>query len=161
MWLIEVAIGGAELSPVEHRAVTSANVIIYDRALTDIVAGVLPLGGYAEPSIGDGAARCLQFVRDGWSVVRLVERAATPAEFTRRVRELAARLRTVAAPGELLAAGIGEGDGPPSREAQTLAEIEGLIAGIRDGARPVLRFGAFGTAIASGHVAVGSYGLAG
>ena len=77
------------------------------------------------------------------------------------VRELAARLRTVAAPGELLAAGIGEGDGPPSREAQTLAEIEGLIAGIRDGARPVLRFDAFGTAIAAGHVAVGSNGLAG
>ena len=67
-----------ELAPLEYRALSSANVVIYDRALALAVARFLPLGGYAEPvASGDGqlragSERCLRFVRDGWSVARLL-----------------------------------------------------------------------------------------
>jgi len=68
------------LSELDRDALTSANVVIYDRALAGVVADVLPLGGYAEPlSFGCQAAgralspRALQFAADGFSVVQLVE----------------------------------------------------------------------------------------
>src|SRR5205823_7060799 len=68
------------LSELDRDALTSANVVIYDRALAGVVADVLPLGGYAEPlSFSCQAAgralspRALQFAADGWSVVQPVE----------------------------------------------------------------------------------------
>jgi sulfate/thiosulfate transport system ATP-binding protein len=72
LWLIALPAGNSEPTPLERDALTHANVIIFDRALTDIVADVMPLGGYAEPTDGDGLARSLQFARDGWSVIRLI-----------------------------------------------------------------------------------------
>ena len=73
LWLIVLPDAGSKLTSLEYRALTAAHVIVYDRALTDVVAAVLPLGGYAEPADGDGLTRSLQFIRDGWSVVRLIE----------------------------------------------------------------------------------------
>src|SRR5579862_8084504 len=82
LWVIEQARATA-LSELDRDALTSANVVIYDRSLAGVVAGVLPLGGYAEPLSfscqASGRAlspRALQFAADGWSVVQLVE--ATP-----------------------------------------------------------------------------------
>jgi hypothetical protein len=79
LWVIEQGSATA-LSELDRDALTSANVVIYDRALTGVVADVLPLGGYAEPlSFSCEAAgralspRALQFAADGWSVVQLVE----------------------------------------------------------------------------------------
>jgi hypothetical protein len=77
-WLIEISPTN-ELSTLHRKIVTESNVIIYDRSLEAIVAEALPLGGYAEPdSSAQAAQRCVRFVRDGWSVVRLVDRQ-TPA----------------------------------------------------------------------------------
>jgi sulfate ABC transporter ATP-binding protein len=72
LWLIALPDGDSELTPLERDALTRANVILYDRALTNVVAAAMLLGGYAEPTDDDGLARSLQFVRDGWSVVRLI-----------------------------------------------------------------------------------------
>jgi hypothetical protein len=90
-------------SPLEHRALTTANVIIYDHGLAAIVAGILPLGSYAEPApSGEIAAdrvweRCLRFAREGWSVVRLVH----PQGRVRRTRHLSERLRAAKGPPDL------------------------------------------------------------
>ena len=79
LWVIEQAPATA-LSGLDRDALTSANVVIYDRALASVVAELLPLGGYAEPlSFSCQAAgralspRALQFAADGFSVVQLVE----------------------------------------------------------------------------------------
>jgi sulfate/thiosulfate transport system ATP-binding protein len=96
LWLMGLA--GTDGGPtlLERDALNHANVIVYDRALTAVVAAVMPLGGYAEPTDDDGLARSLQFVRDGWSVVRLLEQAA-PGNLDRRFEALAAGLREAAA----------------------------------------------------------------
>lgn len=79
IWFIEQA-ADAGLAPLDHNAIASANVVLYDRALEALVADILPLGTYAEPlpANGQGAApvissRALRFAEDGWSVVQLVE----------------------------------------------------------------------------------------
>src|SRR5260370_4468703 len=79
LWVIEQAQATA-LSELDRDALTSANVVIYDRALASMVADVLPLGGYAEPlSFSCQAAgralspRALQSAAEGWSVLQLVE----------------------------------------------------------------------------------------
>jgi hypothetical protein len=59
-----------------------ANVVLYDRALSGVVAASLPTGTYAEPLPAPGSAgpaiapRAVQFAADGWSVLHLVERRA-------------------------------------------------------------------------------------
>lgn len=95
LWLIEQAPATA-LSGLDRDAITSANVVIYDRALASVVAEALPLGGYAEPLSfccqDSGRAlspRALQFAAEGWGVVQLVE--ASPCW----------RERLQQAPGEL------------------------------------------------------------
>jgi hypothetical protein len=100
LWVIELSATESGLSSIEHRAVSTANVVIYDRPLAPIVAEILPLGGYAEsaPPSDDGGSdqaleRCLQFVRDGWSVVRLVEHSHASHKRTERVQRLSVRLK--------------------------------------------------------------------
>ena len=79
LWVVEQSSTDPHLSPLGHHAITAANVVIYDRSLYPIVAANLPLGGYAEPaSLPDGVPdrvfdRCIQFARDGWSVVWFVD----------------------------------------------------------------------------------------
>lgn len=78
LWLAALPSIEPEPAPLEYHALAAANVVIYDRELAPLMARFLPLGGYAEPAApsGDGGgaawARCLRFVRDGWSVARLV-----------------------------------------------------------------------------------------
>ncbi len=76
IWLIEQK-PAASLSPLDRAALTGANVVLYDRALADLVAHTLPLWGYAEPLPEKGGAaispRALHFAAEGWSVVQLVE----------------------------------------------------------------------------------------
>ncbi len=78
LWIVELSATAPETSPLEYRALGAANVVIYDRTLASTVARLLPLGGYAEPAAsgdgqsGAGSERCVRFVRDGWSVARLI-----------------------------------------------------------------------------------------
>jgi hypothetical protein len=93
LWLIELPMN-SEPSSALRRVLGDANVLIYDRSLTDIVANYLPIGGYAEPAArgnedGDPtAARAVQFALDGWSVVRLVPARPTQRERLVRARRL-------------------------------------------------------------------------
>ena len=79
LWLVEFPLTEPVLSPLEHRALTTANVVIYDRSLEKAVARALPLGSYAEPAIPGHAGweRVIRFARDGWSVAKLVDVAAS------------------------------------------------------------------------------------
>jgi siroheme synthase len=90
IWLIEQP-SGSVLLPLDRSALTSADVVVYDRALAPLVARFLPIGTYAEPlSLEAQAAgstispRALQFAAEGWSVVQLV--AARPGR-RERLRE--------------------------------------------------------------------------
>ena len=56
LWLFEVSPIEGHLSSLVHQAITTANVVIYDRALASIVAAHLPLGGYAEPAASSSGA---------------------------------------------------------------------------------------------------------
>jgi hypothetical protein len=74
VWVIEHD-SDAALSSVNRDALTSANVVLYDRALAPLLAEILPLGGYAEPLSFTGATcarRALDLAAQGWSVVQLV-----------------------------------------------------------------------------------------
>ena len=79
IWIIEQP-SATVLFPFDRDALTSADVVIYDRALAPLAARVLPIGAYAEPLAPDFqaagstiSARALQFAAEGWSVVQLVE----------------------------------------------------------------------------------------
>jgi hypothetical protein len=99
IWLVEQD-PESPLSAVDCDALTSANDVIYDRALAPLVAQVLPTGGYAEPLPATGhatgpaiAPRALALASQGWSVVQLVE--ASPS----------GRLRMASLPPALVWAG--------------------------------------------------------
>ena len=79
VWLIEHSLA-RPLLPGDCAALTSADVVIYDRALAPVVASVLPIGAYAEAASLDVShagrvlsMRALGFAFDGWSVAQLVE----------------------------------------------------------------------------------------
>jgi hypothetical protein len=103
LWLIE-QVPATALSGLDRGAITSANVVIYDRALASVVAEALPLGGYAEPLSffcqESGRAlspRALQFAAEGWSVVQLVE--ASPC-WRERLQQAPGELSGVSAAGD-------------------------------------------------------------
>ena len=79
LWLVELPPTTDVWSPLEYRALTAANIIMYDRTLAKMVGDFLPLGGYAEPAAASGAAfdaaaeRAWRFACDGWSVARFVD----------------------------------------------------------------------------------------
>jgi hypothetical protein len=95
LWYVELPSAEPTLAPLEHLALTTANVVVYDRALAPTVARFLPIGGYAEPAApSDGASdasleRCLRFTRDGWSVARLIDPGR---ERVGMIRQLSERL---------------------------------------------------------------------
>lgn len=102
LWLVELPATTPEFAPLEYRALSNANVVIYDRALAPTVACFLPLGGYAEPAAssdgqsGAGFARCVRFARDGWSVARLFYPGfQSGRERLDKVRQLSHRLLTI------------------------------------------------------------------
>ena len=101
LWLVEFPATPPEFAPLEHRALSNANVVIYDRALAPAVARLLPLGGYAEPvasidgQSAAGSERCIRFVRDGWSVARLFHPSVQSSrERLDTIRQLSYRLLT-------------------------------------------------------------------
>jgi siroheme synthase len=77
-WLIEQALGKG-LSSLDLGALSSADIVIYDRPLAALVAQVLPIGRYAEPLFDNGGAqpavspRGLRFATEGWRVAQLIE----------------------------------------------------------------------------------------
>jgi hypothetical protein len=77
-WLIEKS-SAAELCSFDRGALSSADIVVYDRPLASLVAQVLPIGGYAEPLSRDGTARpaisprALRFAGEGWRVAQLLE----------------------------------------------------------------------------------------
>jgi hypothetical protein len=94
LWLIEYRTTG--LPMLEARALAGADVVLYDRALAPILAGLLPLGRYAEPVAAmaddDAAAvppRALKLATEGWRVVHLGEPCP---ERRRRLRHAAEAL---------------------------------------------------------------------
>jgi hypothetical protein len=112
IWVIEIS-PTDELSTLRRAIMTTVNVIIYDRSLEAIVADTLPLGRYAEPEAeAQTVERCVQFARDGWSVVRLLDRQTSPIRRTAHLRELARCWHGAATTGKsavFLSAGNGEG----------------------------------------------------
>jgi hypothetical protein len=139
LWLLEL-LPDRPLSTIERHLLRSANVIVYDRGLAAAVAGVLPLGGYAEPAdLSDGAAldRCVRFARDGWGVIRLLDGSAVQTVRGSRLRAVSARLRAGGAEIHL-------------------AGLDGMAGGL---APVIVRFGAGGPAPPP--VAVAANGLAG
>jgi hypothetical protein len=104
LWFVESRVVDREMAPLEYRALTAANVIVYDRTLSATVAKFLPLGGYAEPA-GPGDAtleRCLRFVHDGWSVAHLLgPDRLSGCERTATVQRLAERMQSLKAPADL------------------------------------------------------------
>lgn len=112
IWMIEISPIDELSTP--HRAImTIGNVIIYDRSLEAIVANALPLGGYAEPEAeAKTAQRCVQFARDGWSVVRLLDRQTPAIRRIAHLQELAQcwqRATAIHKSAVFWAAGNGEG----------------------------------------------------
>jgi siroheme synthase len=104
IWLIEQPSATA-VFPLDRGALTSADVVIYDRALAPLVARFLPIGTYAEPlplnAQAAGSAispRALQFAAEGWSVVQLVD--ARPGR-RKRLHDAVAALLPLSRGGDL------------------------------------------------------------
>ena len=92
LWYVELPSTEFAFSPLEYQALTTANVVIYDRALATTVARLMPIGGYAEPATprgdaSDGFDRCIRFARDGWSVARLVRPGRRRVDMLRQLTE--------------------------------------------------------------------------
>jgi hypothetical protein len=77
-WLIEQP-AGKGLCSLDRSALSSADIVIYDRPLAALVAQVLPIGSYAEPLFHTDEAqpavspRVLRFAAEGWRVAQLLE----------------------------------------------------------------------------------------
>jgi len=107
LWLVEIC-PDRGLSTAERHLLGSANVILYDRALSAEVAAILPLGGYAEPAPPPAESpdagvieRCVRFALDGWSVIRLIDVSQNEPSRERRLRAIADRLRAGGTSAEL------------------------------------------------------------
>ena len=127
---------GPEFAPLEYRALSDANVVIYDRALAPTVARLLPLGGYAEPAAssdgqsGAGSERCVRFVRDGWSVARLFYPSfQSRRERLDKIRQLSDRLLTIRTPAALpVQIFVSGGRGGYQRNETQLYGLDAIIA---------------------------------
>jgi hypothetical protein len=160
VWVIEIS-PMDELSPLHRDIISDGNVIIYDRSLEAIVAKALPLGGYAEPeSSAKTIQRCIQFARDGWSVVRLVDPQAPAAHRNKQLQELSLRWQMATAKNEpsvfVSVAKVENG-----RRVTTPVEIDQeLAAAIGEGNLTVV-FSAIGTAVVPTFASTPENGLAG
>lgn len=165
IWLIELP-GAAALCAVDRQALTSAKVVLYDRALEALVAELLPIGHYAEalpadvPLAGSAiSARALRFAEDGWSVVQIS--AARPGR-RERVEDAAARLRRPGGAAELPVVVIAKGAaGGPCCEPATLRSLPELDGGFDETNPPTLVFGPLAVAYPTPAEAFTANGLAG
>jgi hypothetical protein len=125
LWYVELPSTEPAVSPLEYRALTTANVVVYDRVLEPAVASSLPLGAYAEPTPPhDGAIeRCLSFARDGWSVARLVD----PGGERVVIRQLSGGLLKFEASAALAVSVFANTDGSYEKIAAELDELGEVI----------------------------------
>jgi hypothetical protein len=167
LWLVEVAVESPP-SGLIRRLLDRVNVVLYDRALTDIVARSLPLGGYAEPAAsGDElheatASRAVRFARDGWSVARLVPAQPTQRERVVRGRRLANELAATAPPSELIVIVYGElRDGVCEPTETRLDRLDQVVVTYPRDARLTILVGGLTSHAAARLFAVAGNGLAG
>jgi len=136
LWFVELPASGPELAPFEYRGLTTANIVVYDRALAPTVASHLPLGSYAEPATANGGStgaafeRCVRFARDGWSVTRLLHpRAGSGWEQLETLRQLSQHLLAVKIPGDLpVQIFVARGNGRYERNEARLYRLDAEIA---------------------------------
>lgn len=134
IWLIEHELG-RPLAGCDRAALTDGNVVLYQRGLAPLVASLLPIGAYAEPS--DAAAlspRAVNFAGEGWSVVQMIQSGDGPET---RLGRLLQALATLGRIGDLplqiivkpLAARQRELDASVRTAGPTLAKVigEGLL----------------------------------
>ena len=161
IWLVEPS---ASSGPCRHHAVDGANVVIYDRALSERMTQALPLGTYAEPApalAAAAAARCVGFARDGWSVVRLFPARLPQRERTARVRSLVDALAASLVPGGLAVRVFAEAeDGICEAAATRLDDLARLVASYPRETRLTVVVDALDAGAAHPH-AVAANGLAG
>jgi hypothetical protein len=123
IWLAEQA-SGEKFFAIDQAALADANVILYDRRLSQQVAELLPLGSYAEPlsaAAGAGVSqRALHFASEGWSVVQLVLRQPGQRPHLPRIG-LRAELPVTAIAKQPIA--------PDHRDEGSVAELDRLIDG--------------------------------
>jgi hypothetical protein len=166
VWLVELPARKIAASEPVRRLLDAVNVIVYDRALAEPLADVLPFGAYAEPAAATpdiaAAARCVRFAQDGWSVARLVPARLGQRERTRRVRALAAELTAARAPAGLPAFILAEiDDGVCERVDTRLDRLAETVATYPPGARLLIAVEAFAGGAAARLHAVAANGLAG
>jgi hypothetical protein len=169
-WLVELPPGGPELAPLEYRALVAANVVIYDRALAPTVARFLPLGGYAEPAParddegGAALGRCVRFIRDGWSVARLMRPALSfGAGRGSELPQLSKRLLALDMPANLpVSLFVWIGGGAYARTSARLDRLAGVdISGIERRGALTMAFDAVGEAAGPCFSIASANGLAG
>ena len=131
LWFAEITSMDPVPASLEHQALTSANVIIYDRALAPTVSRFLPLGGYAEPatpsrlSFGATWDRCLRFAHEGWSVARLVH--PSREQLAAEVRNLSRLLLGRGLAPDLVAVFANLGDGVYEKSQMALCELDAAL----------------------------------
>jgi hypothetical protein len=157
IWLLQMPAMGSRLPSWQFRALTAANVVIYDRALVTRIAEILPLGGYAELAGPNALDRSFGLALDGWSVIRTV--AADPLLHADGLRVLAGRLAD-----RLLDRGIA-GSSPvrliADGEFETTTTL-GALADLDEAAdATAIALGPFGSGAAPRLYAVAANGLAG
>jgi len=136
LWFVELPESGPELAPFEYRGLSTANIVVYDRALAPTVARHLPLGSYAEPAASNGrrngvaSERCIRFARDGWSVARLLHpRIQSGWEQLDRMRELSQELLALKIPAALpVQIFVARGSGGYERNEARLDRLDAEIA---------------------------------
>ena len=158
IWLMQLPATGSRLPSWQFRALTAANVVIYDRALVTRIAEILPLGGYAELAGANALDRSFGLALDGWSVVRSI--AAEPPRHADGLRVLADRLA-----GRLLDRGIAasspvrlitDGEFETTTTLGALADVDEVAA-----VATAIALGPFGSGAAPRLFAVAANGLAG
>jgi hypothetical protein len=165
LWVVEHSSTDPHLSPLGHHAITSASVVIYDRTLYPIVAANLPHSGYAEPASWPNGAivsavdRCIQFARDGWSVVWLADHGMPRDE---RIGRLVDRMIGAGCPATLSVTLFANANGSIRQQ----IEIElGRLGTVIDTATAevslAIAFAAVGAGAAPHLHAISSNGLAG
>jgi hypothetical protein len=132
LWFAEITSMDPVPASLEHQALTSANVIIYDRALAPTVSRFLPLGGYAEPAAPSHLSfnatwnRCLRFAREGWSVARLVH--PSREQFAAEIRNLSRLLLGRGlAPDLTVVVFANLGDGGYEKSQMALCELDAAL----------------------------------
>jgi hypothetical protein len=165
LWLVEHSSTDSRLPPLVRHAITSADVVIYDRALYSAVAANLPVGGYAEPAswphgaVDIAADRCIQFSRDGWSVVRLADHAALRDG---GISRLVKRMVSAGCPVSMSVRVFANAAGNIPRQTETeLGNLGTVIDSTAPEVHITIAFAAIGTGVVPHFYAISSNGLAG